>query len=362
MKKAISAIIAAFVMGIALPSLAQTSGPELHMNVRFAGNTYSGNGAAATLPAESRVGLHVVELSAAQEVDNFGGYVLYRLGDQGQTAGVKAANYPVEAKVYYKTGDFKVTEGLQFVPFGVYKWNNLYNPFLDVPGQMGMIWDSDWGTLVNYNAKPVNIDLGYWMGAGTTFNTNAQLIAKTTPQLRQESAEKNTFTGRIGWDILKNLNAGASYMDGKVDKNYDGIALSKKKVWALDTTWGIVSNLQIEAEYAGYKMGDEPANALSTPAVGAYTATKGDLGLIQLKYDILKVPAPLNKISPVIEYSWLKDKTSGTKITNYQEELWFKVAKNLDIFTQFMQEKYHNIAGKTETDKRGVLAVKYTFQ
>jgi hypothetical protein len=359
MKKAISAIIAAFVLGVALPSLAADSGPELHMNVRFMDNTYSGNGPTMSQPAESRVQLHVIEVSAAQEVDNFGGYVLYRLGDQGVTPAASSpkSNYPVEAKVYYKTGDFKVTEGLQFVPFGVYKWNNLYNPFLDIPGQAGFIWDTDWGTLVNFNSKPVNIDLGYWMGAGTRYNTDLQLTNGTTPQLRQESAEKNTFTGRIGWDILKNLNAGASYMTGKVDLGggvagaYDGIALSTKKVWALDTTWGIVPNLQLEGEYAGYKYGNQEV-----------AADKGDLGLIQLKYDILKVPAPLNKISPVIEYSWLKDKTSGTKITNYQEELWFKVAKNLDIFTQFMQEKYHNIAGKTETDKRGVLAVKYTFQ
>jgi hypothetical protein len=346
MKKVISAIIATFVMGMALPILAADSAPELHMNVRFAQNTYSGNGSTMTLPAESRVGLHVVEISAAQEVDNFGGYVLYRLGDQN---GVGGANYPVEAKAYYKSGDFKVTEGLQFVPFGVYKWNNLYNPFLDIPGQAGFIWDSDWGTLVNYNAKPVNIDLGYWMGAGTRFNTNALLAAGTAPQLRNESAEKNTFTGRIGWDILKNLNAGASYLTGKSDQDFDGIALTSKKVWALDTTWGIVPNLQFEAEYAGYKYG-----------VQEVAADKGDLGLIQLKYDILKVPAPLNKITPVIEYSWLKDKTSGFKITNYQEELWVKVAKNLDVFTQFMQEKY-NVAG-AKTDKRGVLAVKYTFQ
>jgi hypothetical protein len=362
MKKAISILIATFVMALAIPLLAAETTPELHMNFRFVDNTYSGT-QPSQVTAENHMTLHVVEVSAAQEYDNIGGYILYRLGDQGVTSAASAprSSYPVEAKVYYKTGGFKISEGLQFVPFGIYKWNNLYNPFLDIPGQAGMIWDSDWGTLVNYNAKPVNIDLGFWTNAGTTYNTNTQLLAKTTPQIRKESAEKDTFTGRIGVDILKNLNAGASYLDGKVDNNYDGIALATKKVWALDTTWGAVANLQLEAEYAGYKYGAEAANPLAVaPAGAAVAADKGDLGLIQLKYDITKVPGPLNKITPVIEYSWLHDKTSGLKVKNYQEELWIKAGKNLDFFPQFMQEKYNTPGAKT--DKRGVLAFKYSFQ
>jgi len=78
---------------------------------------------------------------------------------------------------------------------------------------------------------------------------------------------------------------------------------------------------------------------------------------LQLKYDILKVPTPFNKISTVFEYSWL-DPKGGTKINNYQEELWVKAGKNLDVFFQNIQQKSSGV----QTAKSYVLAVKYSFQ
>jgi len=348
MKKIISAIIATFVMGIALPSFAADSAPVLNMNVRF--QQIKDNSGIRNYPVESRISLHAVEITASQEVDNIGGVLQYRFADQTFPSTVKGndesnpKNYPVEAKAYIKSGNFKLTGGLQFVPFGIYKWNNVYNPFLDIPGSKGMIWDSDWGVLGTYNAKPVLIDLGYWQGAG-------ELFKSATGAYTREKAEKDTFTGRIGYDILSNLNAGFSYMTGKVDMlpaTINAEALTKKEMWAVDTTWGIVPNLQLEAEYVdyGFKAGTQLA-----------TKVDGNIGLVQLKYDILKVPGALNKISPVLQYSW-DDIKDGIKTKNYQEELWFKAGKNLDVFLQFVQTKVPNV----DDAKCTVLAVKYAFQ
>ncbi len=331
MKKLIGLLAATFAMGIALPVLAADSQPELNMNVRFM-QTDIGT------QAENRMQLHVVEISAAQQIDNIGGSVLYRIGDSSNAGiGTPKESYPVEAKAFYQAGSFKFTGGLQFVPFAIYKWNNMYNPFLDIPGQNGQSWDSDWGYLLSYDSKPLLIDLGWWDGAGEF------IVAG------RESAEKNTFTGRIGYDILSNLNLGFSYMNGKVDTDGDSLALAKKKLWAVDTTWGIVPNLQLEAEYMDYD--------ISSPAAIENADMDGNIGLIQLKYDIVKVPAPFNKISPVLQYSW-NDPKGGVKTKNYQEELWIKAGKNLDIFWQNVQEK---VPG-TDTDKGYVLAVKYSFK
>ncbi|MFA6447975.1 MAG: hypothetical protein WCX65_00765 [bacterium] len=335
MKKAISAIIATIVMGAALPVLAADSAPVLNMNVRFMATTDNNVTGTTILPAENRMSLHTVELTAKQEVDNIGGYLQYRIADQSYTAPLgKAASesYPVEAKAYYTSGAFKVSGGLQFVPFGIYKWNNLYNPFLDIPGKMGQIWDADWGILGTYDAKPLLIDLGYWTNAGET--------------LGRETAEKNTYTGRIGYNFLSNLNAGFSYLNGKVDRNADAVALTTRKEWALDSTWGIIPNLQLSGQYVDYSLGDtEIAKA------------DGNYGAIQLKYDIVKVPSPLNRITPVLQYSW-NDVKNGVKTKNYQEELWIKAGKNLDVFFQYAQEKVPTV----DTDKKGVIAVKYSFQ
>jgi hypothetical protein len=368
MKKVISAIIATFVMGIALPIFAAESVPELHMNFRFMQTT--DNTGALNQPSESRIGLHTVEISAKQEVDNVGGYLLYRIADQSYTNGKQASeSYPVEAKVYYTSGAYKVTAGLQFVPFGIYKWDNLYNPFLDIPGQKGQTWDSDWGLLGTYDAKPVTLDLGYWKGAAERLG-------------RQETSEKDILTARIGYDILKNLNGGISFMDGKVSKTTYTVgafpvvadslcpgsltkdcALTKKRMYAVDGTWGIVPNLQGQLEYVNYKF---------SPSVQFVDAEKGNYGLMQLKYDIVRVPSPLNKISPVLQYSWDNDKVTPVggvsktfKTKNYGEELWAKAGKNLDIFLQFSQQKYSSdVAGLAapQTEKKSVLALKYSFQ
>lgn len=340
MKKAISAIIATIVMGAALPVLAADSAPVLNMNVRFMATTDNNTTGARIVPAENRMSLHVIELTAKQEVDNIGGYLQYRIADQSYTqldptTGVlktASESYPVEAKAYYKSGAFKVAGGLQFVPFGIYKWNNLYNPFLDIPGKMGQIWDADWGILGTYDAKPVLIDLGYWTNAGEV--------------LGRETAEKNTITGRIGYDVLSNLNLGLSYLNGKVDKNADYAAVTKKKQWAVDSTWGIIPNLQASGQYVDYSFGDTEVAKVD-----------GNYGALQLKYDIVKVPSPLNKITPVLQYSW-NDVKNGAKTKNYAEELWVKAGKNLDVFLQFSQEKTPNVL----TDKKGVIAVKYSFQ
>jgi len=340
MKKVISAIIATFVMGIALPSFAADSAPVLNMNVRFMQSD-------AGTVAENRMSLHTVEISASQQVGEIGGSVLYRIADSASLAGVSTAkSYPVEAKAFYQSGAFKVTAGEQFVPFGFYKWNNLYNPFLDIPGQMGQIWDSDWGYLFTYNAKPVLIDLGYWNNAGELQTITGQLGALGN---RRETAEKNTLTGRIGFDILSNLNLGASYMDGKVDMDGDLVALTTRKQWAIDTTWGIVPNLQAEAEYV---------NATFKSAANLENLDeKANYGLVQLKYDILKVPAPFNKISPIVQYSWL-DPKGADKVTNWQEELYIKAGKNLGVFFQNVQQKVKG----ADTAKSYVLAFKYDFQ
>jgi len=362
MKKLISAIIATFVVGIALPVLAADSAPVLNMNVRF---MQTDNGT----QAENRMMLHTVEIAASQQVENIGGSVIYRIADT--TDSIKSGkNYPVEAKAFFTEGAFKVTAGLQFVPFGIYKWNNMYNPFADVPGQLGMSWDSDWGYLATYDAKPVKLDLGYWNNAGELLTMPGLLpglkatvvggitTAYTLTQgIARETAEKNTFTGRIGWDILSNLNLGASFMSGKVDMDANSLALTKRQQWALDATWGIVPNLTAEAEYVGasFKSGLGIENA-------AGINNKDNYGLLQLKYDIVKVPNPFNRISPILQYSWVNDKDritlTNTKIKNYQEELWVKAGKNLDVFFQNVQQKQTNVA----TNKYYAIAVKYSFQ
>jgi hypothetical protein len=353
MKKLFGLLTATFVMGIALPVLAASSQPELHLNVRFLqtdDNTYNNS------QAENRMQFHTVELTASQQVDNIGGSLYYRIADAVNSGFAANESYPVEAKVFYQSGAYKLTGGLQFVPFGIYQWNNLYVPFADIPGEKGHIWDSDWGYLFTYNSKPLLIDLGWWDDAGET-----QVVPGT---IGRETPEKNTFTGRIGYDILSNLNLGLSYMNGSVDIDpvnidippatyyiYDNSAQTKKKQWAVDTTWGIVPNLQAEAEYVDYSFKSALENV----------DADGNFGLVQLKYDILKVPSPLNKVSLVGQYSWgdESDKLTNTssKTKNYQEEIWFSAGKNLDIFWQNIQEK---VPGNTE--KYYYLAFMYSFQ
>ncbi len=398
MRKALGLLVGTFVMGIALPIFAADNAPVLSMNVRFL-NTDDGT------KAENRNSLHVLEVTASQEVDNIGGLVTYRIGNQSnELTGAMAAteqSYPVEAKVWMKSGAHKVTVGDQFVPFAIYKWNNLYNPFLDVPGQLGRVWDADWGMLYTYDAKPIKLDLGYFSNSGEQFGSrtilntdgsvlthmedlNGDTVNETNiiEKIRRESAEKNTITARLGYDILSNLNAGVSYMNGKIDDNdyytynattgvstltCDGLAQTKQKQWALDATWGALSNLQFAGEYVDF---DKSSSVERTDYnLGNFINNDGNYGLLQAKYDVVKVPAPLNKISFVLQYSWLKDTDNSDatspftmKIKNYQEEIWIKAGKNLDFFWQNAQQKYSTSDNaQIGTDKFNYFAVKYTF-
>lgn len=337
--KTVLGILVSFAIAFAFSATVFANDPadmDFHMNVRFA---QTDNGTTG----ESRWGLDCVELSAAKEVDNIGGSLTYRIADTSGTLAVYngiTQSYPVEAKVYYKFGAAsKVTAGLQLVPFAIYNWNNLYNPFLDIPGQNGLIWDADWGFLYTYSAKPLLIDVGWWDNAGEIgIGTN-------------ESPEKNTASARVGYDLLSNLNVGASFMEGDVDlvgvipADLFNEVKTERTLWALDTTWGIVPNLTAEAEYVNYDLSADEGGAVD-----------GDIGLIQLKYDIVQVPSPLNKISLVGQYSWNDPNLTGVaKTTNYQEEIWVQAGKNLSVLWQNVQEK---IAGGNAV-KSHVLAFKY---
>jgi len=329
MKKSL-VITSVLAMAMAFSTIAKAEA-DFHMNSRF---WYTDNGSMG----ESRMGLHVVEFSAAAEVDNIGGNLTYRLADSKNIAGTGAASaqsYPVEAKTYIKFGEqknHKITAGLQFVPFAIYKWNNLYHPFLDKPGQMGMIWDSDWGVLYTYNAKPILLDLGYWQNSGER-------------HVAAETAEKNTITARLGYDVLSNLNLGASYMTGKTDEVAGDDLYTKRNLWGIDGTWKALSNLQLSGEYVDFDMNDKEA-----------AEAEGDIGFLQVKYDISKVPAPLNMLSFVLQYSWLDVDGMG-KEKNYQEEIWLKAGKNLDIFWQNVQEKVPGV----DTNKYHYIAFKYSL-
>jgi len=167
-----------------------------------------------------------------------------------------------------------------------------------------------------------------------------------------ETAEKNTFTARIGYDVLPNLNFGASYLNGSVDADQIGdcTAMSDSKMWALDSTWGIIPNLGLEAEYVDYNF-DISADE------GGPASSDGNMGLIQLKYDITKVPAPLNKLSFVTQYSWDNPEGAANNEKNVQEEVILQAGKNLSIFWQNVQDKFE---GQT-TDKYYYLALKYNL-
>lgn len=339
MKKVLG-ILGSFAIAFAFSATVLANDPadmDFHMNVRF---MQTDNGTTG----ESRWGLHCVEMSAAKEVDNIGGALTYRITDTaGTLAGLANANmrsYPVEAKVYYKFGAAsKVTVGLQLVPFAIYNWNNLYLPFADIPGQNGLIWDADWGFLYTYSAKPLLIDVGWWDNAGE--------IGIGTG----ESAEKNTISARVGYDLLSNLNVGASFMEGDLDlvgaipADLFNEVKTDRSMWALDATWGIVPNLTAEAEYVDYDLSNDEGMGVD-----------GKIGLLQLKYDIVNVPSPLNKISLVGQYS-MDDPNGGNKTTNYQEQISVQAGKNLSIFWQNVQQK--TTGGVPATVKYHVLAFKY---
>jgi len=340
MKKVLG-ILASLAMAFAFTTTVKAADDmDFHMNVRFLQTDVTAPYAAASSPttgsAAGRMSLHVVEFTAAKEVDNIGGVLTYRLGDQiGGGVNGNTQSYPVEAKAYYKFGKAsKIAGGLQFVPFGIYKWNNLYNPFLDVPGKNGRIWNSDWGYLYTYDAKPILLDIGWWENAGELHAAN-------------DMAEKNTITARFGYDLLPNLNAGASYLDGSIDLDGDHLAQARQDMWALDATWGIVPNLVGEAEYVNYNQNDNETVA----------GTDGNLGFLQLKYDIVKVPAPLNKISIVGEYSFNNPDGAVANEKNYQEEIVFQAGKNLSVFWQNVQDKVEGAA----VDKYYLLAFKYNL-
>lgn len=336
--KKLFGILASIAVAVTFSSAvkaADLDGLNASMNVRFLETDNGTKG-------ENRWGLHAVEMSVSKEVDNIGGLVTYRLADSQGAITANNQSYPVEAKVYYKFGKAsKLTGGLQFVPFAIYKWNNLYNPFMDTPGENGMIWDADWGALYTYDAKPILLDIGFWDNGGETNLPNG------------ESPEKNTLTARIGYDILPNLNLGASVLDGQVDlvsPDIVGDDRTNRQMWALDATWGIVPNLVGEAEYVSYDLGDDEG-----------MGGEGDLGLLQMKWDILKVPAPLNKISLVGQYSW-NDPDGDNKTQNFQEEIVFQAGKNLSIFVQNIQEKYDdNNPATDDTMKCHYIAFKYNL-
>ena len=355
MKKAL-VIISVFALALTFSTFAKAADDmDFHMNVRF-WHTDIENSTTGLGQSEGRMSLHVVEFSAAKEVDNFGANLKYRIADQvGGGYNNSNQSYPVEAKVYYKNGAHTAALGLQFVPFAIYKWNNLYHPFLDIPGQLGRIWDADWGLLYTYDAKPVKLDIGIWDNAGEEFPSTRLLATNTVLAVQREAMEKNTITLRLGYDILSNWNLGFSYMDGDIEWGTANIADTDLSTWAVDTTWTPLSNLKLTAEFVDYDVEKDTT-----------TDVNGDYGLAQIKYDIVKVPAPLNKISFVLQYSWL-DATVGNvsqgKIKNYQEEIWLQVGKNLHIFWQNVQEKYPTAmtAAGAETDKYHYLAIKYNL-
>lgn len=328
MKKVLSIAFAAAFALSAVTAFAQTA-PDFHMNTRF---WHTDNGS----QPEGRWSLHVVEFSAQAEVDNVGGMVLYRIGDEiGGGFNGTAQSYPVETKVWIKGGAHKLTLGLQPVPFGIYKWNSLYHPLIDIPGRMGQIWDHDWGYLYTYDAAPVKLDIGYFDNSGELYSS-------------KEGAEKNTFTLRLGYDILPVWNLGISYLDGD-STQYDPTDGGSK--WAIDTTWKIIPNLCMNAQYVSYKDMKSVANPL---------VDDGDYGALQFKYDVNKVPAPLNKMSFVLQYSWDNNDLDGLdKATQFQEELWLQLGKNLHLFWQNVQEK--DFPGTTETNKYEYFSVKYNL-
>ncbi|HOC91318.1 MAG TPA: hypothetical protein PKH33_02995 [bacterium] len=347
MKKSL-VITSVLAMAMAFSTIAKAEA-DFHMNSRFWYTDKDGTS------GENRMGLHVVEFSAAAEVDNIGGNLTYRIADTVNAAGGAAntQSYPVETKAYIKFGEqknHKITAGLQFVPFAIYKWNNLYHPFLDKPGQMGAIWDADWGALYTYNAKPILLDLGYWQNGGERMNRYVtEDAASTFVNIYTEDAEKNTITARLGYDVLSNLNLGASYMTGKIDQIAGDDLYTKRNLWALDGTWKALSNLQLSGEYVDFDMNDKEA-----------AEAEGDFGLLQVKYDINKVPAPLNMVSFVLQYSWL-DVDGMDKLKNYQEQIWVKAGKNLDIFWQNVQDEQIDNAGDKYKEKFHYIAFKYSL-
>ncbi|HOO55196.1 MAG TPA: hypothetical protein PLN69_00100 [bacterium] len=343
--KKVFTLIAVLAIAISFTTMAKAADDmDFHMNMRF-WNTDNGN------QAENRWSLHTVEFSAAKEVENFGGFVKYRLSDQlGNDASSSNQSYLVGANVYYKSGMHKVTLGLQFVPFGIYEWNNLYHPCLDIPGAMGKIWDADWGVLYTFDDQRFKLDIGYWDNSGEAGLPGGVNINGTN--MEREPDEKNTITLRAGYDILPIWNLGVSYLDGSADLDdvAGNLADTESTMWAIDTTVTPYKNLFFEAEYVDYDYDD-----------GEGMENDGDFGLVQVRYDILKVPAPLDMIQLVGQYSWLDPSFGGVgqgKIKNYQEQIRFKIAKNLNIFWQNVQEKYPSAWGQ-DTDKYHYFAVKY---
>ncbi len=149
----------------------------------------------------------------------------------------------------------------------------------------------------------------------------------------------------MGYDVLSNLNLGASYMTGKTDEVAGDDLYTKRNLWGIDGTWKALSNLQLSGEYVDFDMNDKEA-----------AEAEGDIGFLQVKYDISKVPAPLNMLSFVLQYSWLDVDGMG-KEKNYQEEIWLKAGKNLDIFWQNVQEKVPGV----DTNKYHYIAFKYSL-
>lgn len=330
MKKAL-VILTVLAVSLAYSTLAMAAGtPDVHMNVRFMHNT---NGSTEN----NRWSLHVVELTASQEIENIGANLIYRLNDAGATG-----DYPVNANVYIKSGPHKLTAGLQFVPFALYKFNNLYMPLVDIPGQMGQCWDFDWGFVYSYDAKPILINAG-WMDNGAEIMTAG------------EQAESNTIVGRFGYDILSTWNIGVSYL------NEAGTGDRTK--YAVDTTWEVVPNLTTNAQYVVYE------DHYSVADAALVANNSGKYGSLQLKYDILKVPAPIDGVSLVAQYSFDDSDTvvapslTGNKVQNFQEEIIVNVAENLTIFWQFVQEKRNdpNGVGGIPVNKYHYLAVKYNL-
>lgn len=323
MKKAL-VILTVFAIAFAYSTLAMAAGtPDVHMNVRF---IHSDQTLAQGGGTTNRMQLHVVELKASQEVENVGGSLIYRFNS--------AADYPVNANVYIKSGAHKLTGGLQFVPFGIYNWNNLYNPLLDIPGQMGQIWDFDWGLVYSYDAKPVLLKAGWFdNGASDGFTIG-------------EQAESDTLVLRLGYDIVSSWNVGVSFLNGESNS-------VKTTKYGVDTTWGITPALSMNGQVISYQDGYSIAQA----ALG-----DGYYGHMQLKYDITNVPAPLNGVSLVTQFSFDKaiHTLAGAEATelhkNFQQQISIKVAENLTIFWQFIQD-IGDVANTS--DKDHLLAVKY---
>ena len=235
----------------------------------------------------------------------------------------------------YKFSDVVYTKvGVTQVPFGILRSAG-NNYFFQAPYYVGLEDDYDMG--IKFDITPtdnIDISLAYFRqaepnGSGPTYTSRYAYdivpgmgaIVDTEGNFKMTDAtlsELNQYNARVAWRFVPNWEVGLS---GQLGGIYN------KKLNKSETSYAYAThlvgnfagfNLKTEFVHYNYKAKDDKGNYLEVVQMGAYAsdlpggdgytggvATKANMYVVALAYDIPVSWGPITNIKPYIDYSYV---------------------------------------------------------